>query len=190
MKPSGVELFDSSWKQRCSVRAAKIPQIEQFISKHYLKKRPAIITLALEMLELEEPVGCITYSLPPKEVEKRYGKKTWELSRLYLIDRLPHNAETWLISKSIKWIKKNHPDVCALVSYADPSAGHSGTIYKASNWLFDGMTDEGRKTPRCDYFDARTGKKYGRKGNMPSDAIVERRPRISKFRFFFDIKSS
>jgi hypothetical protein len=188
MKPFGVEVFDANWKRRCKVLQVSVSKVDSLIKKHYLQKRPAVVTLAVAMFEFDEMVGCVVYSMPPRETEKRYGKKTWELARLYLIDRMPQNAETWLISKSIKWIKTHYPEVCNLVSYADPSAGHSGTIYRASNWLFDGMTDAGRKTPRCDYFDARTGKKYGRKGNMPKDAIVERRPRISKLRFFFCIK--
>ena len=68
-------------------------------------------------------------------------------------------------------------------AYADPSAGHAGTIYKAANWRQDGRTDDERKSPRCDYYDERTGKKYGRRGNMPQDAVVARKPRVSKWRF-------
>ena len=49
-------------------------------------------------------------------------------------------------------------------------------------------TDDERKTPRCDYYDARTGQKYGRRGNMPADAVVERRPRVSKYRFALAIR--
>ena len=118
---------------------------------------------------------------------KRYKGKTWELSRLYLIDRIPCNAETWLIGQSIRHIKRHHPDVHHLVSYADPSAGHQGTIYKAANWRPDGRTDDDRKTPRCDYVDLRTGKKYGRAGNVPKSAEVQKVPRISKHRFHYSI---
>jgi hypothetical protein len=45
------------------------------------------------------------------------------------------------------------------------------------------MTDDERKSPRCDYVDARTGIKYGRKGNMPAEAEVVRVPRVSKHRY-------
>ena len=61
-----------------------------------------------------------------------------------------------------------------IVSYADPSAGHRGTIYQAANWKADGRTDDERKSPRCDYYDDRTGQKYGRRGNMPADAVIAR----------------
>jgi len=176
-------VFDSVWRSECSIEPCSIKNIDMFIQAHYLHKRPAILLLCLAMFHRRRPVGCIVYSAPPREADKRYGGKTWELARLYILDEIPRNAETWLIGKSVKYIKRYHSEVKHLLSYADPSAGHAGTIYKAANWRMDGMTDDERKTPRCDYVDAITGKKYGRKGNMPADAIVTRVPRISKWRF-------
>jgi len=106
---------------------------------------------------------------------------------VYLLDHIPHNAETWLIAQSLKHIRRDRREVKHLLSYADPSAGHIGVIYKAGNWRNDGKTDEERKTPRCDYVDARTGKKYGRKGNMPKEAEVVRIPRVSKYRWHYSL---
>jgi hypothetical protein len=160
-----------------------VTEVDAFVKAHYLRKRPAIVLLCLMMLHKGVPVGCIIYSAPPREADKRYGGKTWELARLYCLDEIPRNAETWLIGQSVRYIKAHNKDVRHLLSYADPSAGHRGTIYQAANWRSDGRTDEGRKTPRCDYIDGRTGKKYGRKGNMPTDAEVVRIPRVSKWRY-------
>ena len=179
--------FDSQWRLRCRVERVSISSVSKFISAHYLKKRPAIVLLCLAMFDSDRMVGCVVYSAPPKEANKRYGGETWELARLYLLDEIPRNAETWLIGKSVKWIRRNHPKVKFLLSYADPSAGHSGTIYKAANWRLDGMTDAERKTPRCDYVDAKTGKKYGRRGNVPVGAELKRVPRISKHRFYIEV---
>jgi hypothetical protein len=184
--PGGV--FNRDWRERCSVRPCSISSVDRLIRSHYLGKKPAIVLLCLAMFERGRIVGCVVYSAPPREADKRYGGKTWELSRLYLIDEIPRNAESWLIGQSIRFIARNNRDVRYLLSYADPSAGHSGTIYKASNWTTDGMTDQDRKSPRCDYVDARTGKKYGRRGNVPDGAILERKPRVSKHRFVYAIK--
>jgi len=181
-------LFDALWRKSCTIQPCSIKDVLDFVHAHYLRKRPAIVLACLAMMRGGKKLGCIIYSAPPRECETRYGGKTWELARLYLHDEIPKNAETWLIGQSVKWIKHNHPDVQCLVSYADPSAGHKGVIYKAANWQFDGMTDDGRKTPRCDYVDARTGRKYGRKGNMPPDSVITRIPRISKFRFILRIR--
>lgn len=175
--------FDSGWRSRCSVAPVSIRTVDNFIRAHYLSKRPAITLLTLVALESSTPIGCVVYSAPPRETETRYGGKTWELARLYLLDSIPCNAETWLIGQSVRFIARHHPYVRFLVSYADPSAGHAGTIYKAANWKSDGRTDEGRKTPRCDYVDSATGKKYGRRGNVPAGADIIRVPRGSKFRF-------
>jgi hypothetical protein len=175
--------FDKSWRAACSVRKASISEADAFIRAHYLGKRPAIVLLCLLAERDGKPFGCIVYSAPPREADIRYGGKTWELARLYLLDEIPSNAETWLIGKSVKFIRRHHRDVRHLLSYADPSAGHAGTIYKAASWRHDGMTDEGRKTPRCDYVDAHTGKKYGRRGNVPAGAKLVRVPRVSKHRF-------
>ena len=179
--------FNAEWRKLCSVRECSVTAVESFVQAHYLRKRPAIVLLCLVMLHGSRPVGTVIYSAPPREADKRYGGKTWELARLYLLDEITCNAETWLIAQSVKWIKRHRREVQCLVSYADPSAGHSGTIYKASNWLRDGRTDDERKSPRCDYYDARTGKKYGRRGNMPADAVIERRPRVSKHRFWMPL---
>lgn len=184
------DIFDSEWRKVCRVEPVSITAVDEFVKAHYLHKRPAIVLLALIMMQESRPVGCVIYSAPPRESDVRYGGKTWELARLYLLDEVPRNAETWLIAKSVKWIKRNRPDVCHLVSYADPSAGHKGTIYVAANWRKDGRTDDERKSPRCDYYDARTGKKYGRKGNMPANAIIDRKPRVSKYRFTLEIKKA
>lgn len=180
-------VFDSAWRRRCLVEPCSITAVETFIQNHYLRKRPAIVLLCLMMREGPRPVGCCVYSAPPKESETRYGGKTWELARLYLLNEIPKNAETWLIAKSVKHIARHHRDVRFLVSYADPLAGHAGTIYKAANWTEDGKTEGDRKSPRCDYYDARTGQKYGRKGNMPPHATIERRPRDPKHRFYYKL---
>jgi hypothetical protein len=182
-------LFDSEWRKSCTVRPCSVSECEAFLRAHYLGKRPAIVVLCLMMERNGRALGCIVYAMPPREADKRYGGKTWELARLYLLDEVPSNAETWLIAKSVKHIRREHRDVIVLLSYADPSAGHAGTIYKAAGWQGDGRTDEERKSPRCDYVDARTGKKYGRKGNMPPDAVVSRVPRVSKHRFIFRLSN-
>ena len=180
--------FDKSWAVRCDIRKCSIAAVGQFIARHYLGKPPAVVLLCLVMTCDTEPVGCIVYAAPPRETETRYGGKTWELDRLFIEDSVSANAETWLIAQSIRYIKKNIPGVRFLVSYADPSAGHSGTIYTAANWTRDGRTDEGRKTPRSDYVDADTGQKYGRKSHIPDGARIERIPRISKARFVYTLQ--
>ncbi|MFN0314743.1 MAG: hypothetical protein ACKVQA_06885 [Burkholderiales bacterium] len=167
----------------CSVR-----DVDEFVSTHYLGKRPGVVVLALMMLQDWFAVGMILYALPPRETAKRYGGVTWEMARLWIGDEIPKNGESWLIAKSVKYIRRERPEVVALVTYADPSVGHSGAVYKAANWVEDGRTDEGRTTPRFDLQDAKTGKRYGRRSHVPEGADVVRVPRVSKSRFIYRLR--
>ncbi len=177
------EVFDKSWRQICDIEEVNASQLRAMVKAHYLGKWPAIQTCSLAMYCGPFVVGMCIFSEPPLQTSIRYGGKTWELARLWIRDYVPRNAETWLIGKAIKHVKANYSDVQFLVSYADPSAGHSGTIYKAANWESDGRTDEGRKSPRCDY--VANGKKYSRMSHIPDGAVIERVPRVSKYRFVY-----
>ena len=66
-----------------------------------------------------------------------------ELRRLVCIDDTPKNTESYFIAKSMKWLKHN-TDVEVIVSFADQHHGHSGVIYKASNFNYLGETAKGR----------------------------------------------
>jgi hypothetical protein len=134
-------------------------------------------------------IGAVVYALPPSQTSVRYGGPTWELARLYITDEAPCNTESWLIAQSIRLVRTTDPTVENLVSYADPSAGHTGIVYKASNWIADGRTDDERKSPRCDYVNVRTGKKYSRKAHVPPGTKVKRVPRVSKFRFVYPLRN-
>lgn len=155
------------------------------IAAHYIGHWPGVCVLTLGVLYDQQPVGVVVFALPPRETSKRYGGVTWELARLWIDDSVPKNAETWAIAKAIAFVKKHRPEVEVLVSYADPSAGHDGTIYRAANWTADGRTDDERKTPRFDYKDAETGKHYSRRGHVPPGREVVRQPRVSKPRFIY-----
>jgi hypothetical protein len=184
MKPDCLT-FDKEWRLTCTVEKVSRQVVDSFIKKHYIGKWPGVCVYILALMKAGVPLGCVVYALPPRETSKRYGGTTWELARLWVSPVVPQNAETWLIAKSVKRIRREFPDVKCLVSYADPAAGHSGVIYKAANWVPDGRTDQERKSPRFDYADARTGKKYSRRGHVPHNAEIVRIPRSSKYRFIY-----
>lgn len=61
-----------------------------------------------------------------------------ELNRLWISDELGKNAETILISCSIKLLRKLNPNIVAVQSFADGRLG-CGTIYKAANFQYYGF---------------------------------------------------
>lgn len=182
MKPSG-SVFDAAWRLSCEVVKVSRSDVDWMIRKHYIGKWPGVCVLILALKRHGEFLGVIVFALPPKQTNKRYGAETWELARLWIDDCVPKNAETFLIGRAVRYIKRHHKEVGCLVSYADPSVGHHGTIYKAANWKCDGRTDDERKSPRVDYGCAVTGKKYSRRSHVPDGVIPVKIPRVSKARF-------
>lgn len=59
-----------------------------------------------------------------------------ELSRWCLTPEAGPNAGSRMHAQTVRWLCRNAPEVTTLVSYSDPSAGHSGALYKACNWLW------------------------------------------------------
>lgn len=62
-----------------------------------------------------------------------------ELNRMAFDDYLPRNAESYCISRAIKLIKKNAPQIKWIISFADGCQCGDGTIYRASNFILTGI---------------------------------------------------
>jgi hypothetical protein len=73
-----------------------------------------------------------------------YEGCVWELARLWAPDGHRPNLLTQAIASSIKAFRKVEPRLDAVVSYADPGAGHHGGVYRAASWLFHGQSEEVR----------------------------------------------
>lgn len=61
-----------------------------------------------------------------------------ELRRLCCIDNTPKNTESYFIGSTLRYLKKN-TNIKIVISYSDEEYGHSGTIYKASNFEYLGF---------------------------------------------------
>lgn len=59
-----------------------------------------------------------------------------ELSRVALTDH--NNTVSKILKYSLRLLHKTNPDLKLVVSYADPYHKHIGTIYQASNWIYEG----------------------------------------------------
>lgn len=92
----------------------------------------------------EKLIGCMTYGHPVSNrtvdsiAPNLELNEVLELTRLVCLDGYGKNLESHIISKSFEWIKKHDPGVKVLVSYADPEVSHTGGIYRATNWLYQG----------------------------------------------------
>jgi hypothetical protein len=73
------------------------------------------------------------WSHPIAQNRLKNGYNIYELRRMAICDEAPKNTASYFISKMIKYIKKEKPNIYKLISYQDTSV-HLGTIYKASGW--------------------------------------------------------
>ena len=85
-------------------------------------------------------VALARYTSPHRaEVATSLGKTTKEVNELSRFCIHPHyqvkNLATWLLARSRKLLVKDKPGLTTLVSFADSTYNHVGTIYKADNWV-------------------------------------------------------
>lgn len=85
--------------------------------------------------------GCVMWLPPTKPAAMSVNKEDWRkvlsLTRMAVHPDVPKNACSFLLSRSIKDIRKDGRFV-SLVTYADDRQGHNGHVYRASNWTFVG----------------------------------------------------
>jgi len=97
---------------------------------------------------LPKMIGAMLYAMPSMpDTAAKYNpinpRRCMELRRLVCIDDTPKNTESYFIGKTLRWLKQN-TDIEVIVSFADQHYGHSGTIYKASNFDYFGETAKAR----------------------------------------------
>jgi hypothetical protein len=142
-------------------------------------------------LNIGGPVGvCIFTGLPVPEVAQgAFGLARNEQEGLFELSRLcihpdtqqsEYNITSWFVSRAIKQLRKD-TQVKAIISYADNDF-HTGTIYRACNFKYCGLTDA-----KKDFYFA-DGTKHSR-GKMKG-AAGEWRERSRKHRYvmMFDKK--
>ena len=117
---------------------------DMVVAFHYLhRKAPASYCYGLYDPE-DQLIGCVIYGKPasPALCKGIAGQEesahVLELTRLWIADTTPKNAESFLIGNSLRLLPKEY-DI--IVSYAEIRAGHVGTVYQATNWLYTGMSD-------------------------------------------------
>lgn len=123
---------------------------EPFVEKwHYSKNINGLrISYCFGLYNGDELIGASIFGAPAMTNQSTKWNpsnpnKLLELRRLCCIDDTPKNTESYFIAKSLNWLKKN-TDIEVIISYADMTYNHEGTIYKASNFKHVGFTPGGR----------------------------------------------
>lgn len=85
----------------------------------------------------------IAWWIPPtRSAAEATYPENWQgvlaLSRLIVVPSVPTNGASFLLGRSMRLIdRKRWP---CLVTYADTWRGHTGKIYRATNWQYAGLT--------------------------------------------------
>jgi hypothetical protein len=127
------------------VEPCDITKVRNFIEKwHYSKNTNGIRSrYCFRLMNGSKMVGAAIFGgLAMANQWKKYAKSedgVLELRRLCCIDDTPQNTESYFIGKMLKMLRR-HTSADVVISYADMAYGHSGIIYKASNFQCIGET--------------------------------------------------
>ncbi len=133
---------------------------------------------------------CIFTGLPVPEIAKgAFGLQRHEQDGLFELSRLcihpntqqsEYNITSWFVSKAIRRLRKE-TNVRGIISYAD-SDHHSGTIYRACNFRYCGLSE-----PKKDFYFA-DGTKHSRGSVKGSEGEWKDRSRKHRYVMIFDKK--
>ena len=167
-------------------------QIEPLLlDYHYLAKQSVTFKSGFNVGLFcgDEVVGaCIFTGFPVPELAKGcFGLNRDEQQGLFELSRFvlrpdhqqqEYHLASWFLSRSLKFLKANKQPVKAGLSYAD-SQYHDGTLYKACNFSYYGLTDK-----KADFWIKQTDGTYKKHARGSVKHLEgEWRPRTRKHRF-------
>lgn len=163
-------------------------EAEPWLTKRHYARRKCSISMAFGAYRGSELIGVVTYGSPPSPhlcrgiCGSEWSGFVLELNRLCCENT--KNIASFLVGRSLRLLPK--PTV--VVSFADTGKSHIGFVYQATNFIYTGLTDAGRKSPRTDRI---VGSGHGRhEGRIAgSDKVDTSRgvliPRSPKHRYVF-----
>ncbi len=122
-------------------------EAEELIMKfHYSKTMPKITKKYLGGFIDNKLIGVMTcgWGTQPKATIKKLfssldTKDYWELGKFCMDESMPHNSESHMLSKCLKYLKKNYKQIKLLYTWSDGMLGKPGYIYQSANFLYGGF---------------------------------------------------
>jgi hypothetical protein len=128
------------------LRVAPIPYRfakEILVREHYLHSMPGGTYLAFGVFAEGRLLGALAFGVGPKNAHALVGGASSDsamtLTRYWLNDELPPNSESRVLGIVLRALRRD-TSLDFVLSYADPSVGHVGTIYQATGWIYTGMS--------------------------------------------------
>lgn len=86
----------------------------------------------------------VTWWIPPTKSAALSVDEEWQkvisLTRLVIVPGMPTNAASFLLGRSMRMIRDDGR-YRTLLTYADEGQGHTGAIYRATNWEYLGVRE-------------------------------------------------
>lgn len=102
------------------------------------------------MFDGERLVGVLAFATPCSENVRasvwgrEHVNRVTELHRLVILDEYGRNSESWFIARALHQLHASRPDIWGVLSFADATQGHVGTIYQATNAIYTGTSARAR----------------------------------------------
>ena len=114
---------------------------------HYSKCLPAGKVVKVGVWENGNFIGVVLFSRgATPHIGSPYKLTQYEVCELTRIALTKHETQvSKIISIALRLLKKKCPKTKLVVSYADADQNHSGGIYKATNWIYEGLKNCGTR---------------------------------------------
>lgn len=110
--------------------------------QHYLHSMPTAACACFAVYSDNKLHGAAVFSAGARHAHRLMTackpQEVATLARLWLSDECPKNSESRVLGFVLRHLRRQSRWKL-LLSYADPTAGHVGTIYQATGWLYLGQ---------------------------------------------------
>jgi len=124
----------------------QVNALDIVFNNHYSKIMPRLTKHFLGSFINKKLVGVITLGWgvqPLNTIKKLFpslqSKDYLEIGKMCMLDELPRNSESIILSKMFRWVKENRPDIKLIYTWADGILGKPGYVYQAANFLYGGF---------------------------------------------------
>ena len=162
-----VSYEDRLRKEDWYVADASLSEAQRLVAAHHYTRGGSRVGVYVHGLYRKDTgdLAGVAWWLPPtrvacESVNREHWTKVLSLTRLVVVPGVPKNACSFLLARSVDAIRREGRFV-SLVTYADQRQGHSGGIYKATNWEYVGMTRSRRA-----WLDPATGRQVAEKSTV------------------------
>ena len=109
---------------------------------HYSRSMPPPPRLQIGVWESDCFVGALVFTKGSAGATDGRGlglRRSNDMAELARVALAKHDKPvSWILSRAIRLVRAQSPDIKGIISYADPNQDHHGGIYQAANFIYIG----------------------------------------------------